>query len=479
MWPIDLWHWFALCQHELLLFAGVFFLIGALDDVLVDAIYLWQRARGRLRTLRLDRSQLSARDLSGPAAVFIPTWSEAAVIGETLAHLLCAWRQSDMRLYIGCYRNDPATIAAVIEAARGDPRLRLVVHDRDGPTTKADCLNRLYRAMCADEARSGRTFAMVVFHDAEDVVDPAALGLLDEAIAGGADFAQLPVEPLVQRTGSWLSRHLGSHYCEEFAEAHGKALVVRDGLGAAVPGAGVGCAASRMMLEALALSQPGGVPFAGDSLTEDYELGLEIGASGGRCRFVRARGEDGRLIATRAFFPARLDHVVAQKTRWVHGIAMQGWDRIGWGGGLIESWMRARDRRGPFAALVLVAGYALVVLTALGGAGVLAGVIEPRPLGPVLKLLLIANLVAFGWRVVWRFAFTARVYGWAEGLRAVLRIPLANVVAIMAGRRAVMAYLGSLKGRALVWQKTPHVSYAPPLAKAPPSPAPYAMLATR
>ena len=36
MWPIDFWHWLALCQHELLLFAGVFFLIGALDDVLVD-----------------------------------------------------------------------------------------------------------------------------------------------------------------------------------------------------------------------------------------------------------------------------------------------------------------------------------------------------------------------------------------------------------------------------------------------------------
>lgn len=479
MWPVDLWHWLALCQHELLLFAGVFFLIGALDDVLVDGVYLWQRARGRLRTPRRGRRELCARALSGPAAVFIPAWSEAAVIGETLAHLLQGWRQRDVRVYVGCYRNDPATIAAVIDAARGDPRLRLVVHDRNGPTTKADCLNRLYRAMCADEQRSGRTFAMVVFHDAEDVVDPAALGLLDEAIAGGADFAQLPVEPLVQRTGSWLSRHLGSHYCEEFAEAHGKAMVVRDALGAAIPGAGVGCAAGRAMLEALAPSQPDGVPFAADSLTEDYELGLEIGASGGRCRFVRVRGDDGRLIATRAYFPAQLNHVVAQKTRWVHGIALQGWDRIGWGGGLIERWMRARDRRGPFAALVLVAGYALIVLTALGGAGVVAGVIEPRPLGPVLKVLLIANLVAFGWRAAWRFAFTVRVYSWAEGLRAVLRIPLANVVAIMAGRRAVMAYFGNLKGSALVWQKTPHFSYAPPRPIEPLQPAAYAMLVSR
>lgn len=56
MWPIDFWHWLALCQHELLLFAGVFFLIGALDDVLVDGVYLWLKARGRLRTERRDRT---------------------------------------------------------------------------------------------------------------------------------------------------------------------------------------------------------------------------------------------------------------------------------------------------------------------------------------------------------------------------------------------------------------------------------------
>ena len=43
-----------------------------------------------------------------------------------------------------------------------------------------------------------------------------------------------------------------------------------------------------------------GLPFADDSLTEDYELGLAIAAAGGRCRFIRARGGDGRLIATRA-----------------------------------------------------------------------------------------------------------------------------------------------------------------------------------
>lgn len=461
---IDPWHWLALCQHELLLFAGVFFLIGAADDLCVDVIYLWLKARGKAQTQRRNRTELAARVLHGPAAVFIPAWSEAEVIGDTLARMTSAWRQRDLRVYVGCYRNDPATLGAAMAAVCSDPRVRVVIHGCDGPTTKADCLNRLYQALCADEARMGRDFAFIVFHDAEDMVDAAALGLLDETIAGGADFVQLPVEPLVQRYRSWFNNQLGSHYCEEFAEAHGKAMVVRDALGAAVPGAGVGCAAARGMLHRLAATRSEGTPFHADSLTEDYELGLAIGEAGGTCRFVRARGEDGRLIATRAFFPARLDHVVGQKTRWIHGIALQGWDRVGWGRGLAERWMRARDRRGPFASLVLLIGYALIALTALGGAAMLVGALEPQPLTPLMRGLLLVNLGAFVWRAVWRLAFTARTYGWAEGARAVLRIPLANVVAIMAGRRAVMAYTASLRGAALVWGKTPHVSHPAPAA---------------
>ena len=43
---LDLWQWIALLQHELLLFAGVFFLIDALDDLAVDAVWLWLKATG-------------------------------------------------------------------------------------------------------------------------------------------------------------------------------------------------------------------------------------------------------------------------------------------------------------------------------------------------------------------------------------------------------------------------------------------------
>ncbi len=451
-----LWQWIALLQRELLLFAGIFFLIGALDDLAVDAVWLWLRLTGRAPTRWRSRAALQFRKLSGPVAVVIPAWQEAAVIGQTIRHLLATWPQPDLRLYIGCYANDPATLGAAIAAAEGDPRLRLVIHGRAGPTTKADCLNRLYAALTIDEERGGRRFAAVVFHDAEDMVDAGALGLLDECIAGGADFVQLPVEPLVPRGRGWLARHLASHYCEEFAEAHGKALVVRDALGAGLPGAGVGCAASRRALDWLVARRCDGLPFASDSLTEDYELGLAIAAAGGRCRFVRERGQDGRLIATRAYFPHCLDTVVRQKSRWVLGIALQGWDRIGWGRWPEDIWMRARDRRGPMTALVLLAGYALVLLTGVMGVLVVAGVAPPAPLTPLLEAVLIANALAFAWRIVMRFAFTAREYGIAEGALAVLRTPLANVVAIMAGRRALFAYARTLAGRVAVWDKTEH-----------------------
>lgn len=449
---ITLWQWLSLLQHEMLLFAGVFFLIGALDDIAVDGIWLWLKASGRAATPVLDRHTLQSDQLAKPLAVFIPAWDEAKIIGSTVSHMLKTWPQSAMRLYVGCYRNDPATMAAVIAAAADDARIRLVIHDREGPTTKADCLNRLYSAMRDDERRMGGEFAGVVFHDAEDVVDPAGLGLLAASLADGVDFAQLPVEPFAQPRSRWI----GSHYCEEFAEAHGKTMVVRDALGAGLPGAGVGCVVSRSALRSLAGRTTTDKPFSEDSLTEDYELGLAVAEAGGTCRFVRAKGEDGRLIATRAHFPHRLDLAVRQKTRWLHGIALQGWDRTGWSKGWVEAWMRARDRRGPFTALVLLVGYALLALTLLGWTARAIGMGEPLELTPVLLALLAINLVAFAWRVVMRFAFTARIYGVVEGLRALLRLPVANAIAIMAGRRAIMAYARTLFGGATVWDKTPH-----------------------
>ena len=46
--------WLVLARHELLLFAATFFLIGALDELGLDAAYVWLRLTGRARTPRIS-----------------------------------------------------------------------------------------------------------------------------------------------------------------------------------------------------------------------------------------------------------------------------------------------------------------------------------------------------------------------------------------------------------------------------------------
>lgn len=445
--------WLLLVERELLAFSAFWFCIGLIDEFVVDLAWLGLRLSGRTRTPRLPVGYGSA-PLSGPAAVLVPAFGEAKVIGTTIGHMLVTWPQRELMIYVGCYRNDPDTLDAAIKAVGDDPRVRLIMLAARGPTTKADCLNRLYKAMCADEARRGTNFANVVMHDAEDMVHPCALQAIDAALVM-RDFVQLPVRPEPQEGSRWIA----GHYSDEFAENHAKGMVVRGALGAAIPAAGVGCGFARSALAALAqrrlLAGETG-PFAPECLTEDYELGLELSRYGRGSAFLRLRDDSGQLVATRSYFPNRLESAVRQKTRWVHGIAFQGWDRIGWTLNPVDIWMALRDRRGPLTALVLASAYLLLVLDA----GLLVlhwqGKVDALELSTPLRLMLLASFFGFAWRATIRAVFTTHEYGWREGLRSVLRIPLGNVIAIMAGRRALVAYFRSLQDGQVTWDKTVH-----------------------
>lgn len=443
-------------EHELMLFAAFWFLIGALDDCAIDAVWIWLRITGRGREGRISDAE-ARRELGGRTAVMIACWHEADVIGHTVRHALRAWSQRDLRLYVGCYANDPATLAAAMKGAGEDRRVRIVVHWAHGPTTKADCLNALYRAIERDEARTRTRYRAVVIHDSEDMVHPAELAAIDGAL-DDVGFVQLPVRPEPQPQSRWIA----GHYSDEFTEAHAKALVVRDALGAGIPAAGTGCGFARDVLARIAtsrLSEGEQGPFASGCLTEDYELGLMVSRLHRGVRFLRMRDERGQLVATRSYFPASLEASVRQKSRWIHGIALQGWDRLGWSLGPVDLWMIVRDRRGPLTALVLAAGYALLVIEAALGVARLAGADLPLPESPVLKAMLAACLVAFVWRALLRFAFTSSEYGSVEGLCAILRMPVANIIAIMAGRRALSAYARTLFGLDLTWDKTVHARH--------------------
>ena len=258
--------WLLLVERELLAFAAFWFCVGLLDELAIDLAWIGLKLTGRARTARLPVGY-GAEPLSGAAAVLIPAFREQQVIGATISHMLAAWPQREVMIYIGCYRNDPATLAAAIAAAGGEPRVRLVTLAAAGPTTKADCLNRLYRAMAADEARRGLHFATVLLHDAEGMVHPCALQAIDAALVL-RDFVQLPVRPEPQPKSRWIA----GHYSDEFAESHAKGLVVRAALGGALPAAGVGCGFSRSALGNLAARRAAdgeAGPFAPECLTED------------------------------------------------------------------------------------------------------------------------------------------------------------------------------------------------------------------
>lgn len=428
---------------EVALFAATMILLGGIDDLLVDLI--WWRVR--------DRDV--ARDAIAPAppqrlAVFVPAWDEERVIGAMLAAALDRYDHPDYRIYVGCYPNDPGTIAAVGAVAARDARVRPVIGARSGPTTKADCLNGLWRALCGDDADAGRMTTAVVLHDAEDVVHPAELRVFDDHLRDAA-LVQLPVVPLIDPR----RRLVSGHYADEFAESHRRDLVVRSALGAALPLAGVGCAIRRDVLERLAAEN--GVPFESNSLTEDYEMGLRVAGLGLPARFVRWR-QRGELIATRAYFPDTIDTAVRQKARWVTGIALAGWDRTGWGTArhVADHWMRMRDRRGLLAVLALLAAYA-----ALLGWGVSAlvhlwsGTASPEH-GAGLRALLMLNAGLLCWRLATRARHTAAEHGWREGLWSLPRALVANYIAMLAARRALFRYVAILFGAAPRWDKTAH-----------------------
>ena len=387
---------------ELALFAGAGFLLFGFNDLLVDCIYFARRARRAATVYTRHRPAYASYFVFNPdpgfIAILVPAWDESAVIASMLKATLDRLDYDDYRIFVGHYRNDPATAAAIASVA--DPRIQQVQVEADGPTTKADCLNHLYDALIAYELDTGRSAKAVVLHDAEDVVHRYELRIFDGLIDRAA-VIQLPVLPIPDPQSRWVS----GHYCDEFAEAHMKELVVREAVGAAIPLAGVGCAIARRPLAQLAALQEG-KPFSGTSMTEDYEVGLRIGALGLRTMFVRipAQPSERGVVSTRGHFPATVGAAVRQKARWLGGLA-----------------------------------------EALGAP------IKAR-INPALETVLMINAFLLAWRVLMRVCFTTSAYGLAEGLRSIPRLIVGNVIAMLAAARAVSLHVAG-------GQDQPHLPY--------------------
>ncbi len=416
---------------------AIAFLIGGLDDLAVDLAWL-----STIFPLRPTRPQPNAPPV--PIAILVPLWKEHAVITRMLEHNLAAIRYPEYHFFVGVYANDPETEDAVAAVSERYPNVHLAICPHDGPTSKADCLNWIYQHVGLYEEHHEIAFEVIVTHDAEDIIHPEELRWIN-AYAVHHDFIQIPV--LALATPFWSFVH--GVYCDEFAEYHTRDMVVRSRFGCFVPGSGVGTGYRREALEELARVSSNRV-FEPAALTEDYESGLRIHRLGFRQVFVpltRLGGND--FVATREYFPKKWRTAIRQRTRWVTGIALQGWERFGWSGSLGDWYWLWRDRKGLLGSPLGIIANAILFYG-------LATALWTR-FTPLQWTLTSATLGLQVWRTAFRIGCVARVYGLKFACGVPARAICANALNAGATVLAVIRYAAAkAQGRPLRWVKTEH-----------------------
>ena len=148
---------------ELALFAGAGFLLFAVNDLAVDLIYFgrrtWRSATVYSRHRRTYASYYLFKPDPAFIAVLVPAWDEAAVIAPMLRATLKRLDYDNYRIFVGHYRNDPATEAAI--AIRASNRSRSPWTDRPRrPTASTICTMPWSRTSLRTTARRGRRCSM-------------------------------------------------------------------------------------------------------------------------------------------------------------------------------------------------------------------------------------------------------------------------------------------------------------------------------
>ena len=477
-WQIHIAHYYSALETVTAVVA-ILILISSLDDLIIDGWYWGRTLYHRLTTERrpgwrpLTAQQIRARPQQ-PLAIMVPAWLEYDVIAQMIENMVAVLDYRDYTIFVGTYVNDAATIGEVERVRERYRQVRRVEVPHPGPTCKADCLNWIVQAIFLHEQEHGMEFAGVILHDSEDVLHPLELQLFNTLVAR-ADMIQLPVLSLYRE---WYEL-VASTYMDEFAEWHSKDMVVRESMSGAVPSAGVGTCFSRRALMALAARNQN-QPFNTDSLTEDYDIGMQLAGMGMRSTFARFPVQFHAhrsswfgfrppreltvtmALCVREYFPDTFRTAYRQKARWTLGIGLQSWAQLGWRGPLVNKYMLFRDRKGIVTSFVSIFAYMLLIqfivlyLLALGGVWTLR---FPSLFPEKAWLTVVATLIAIAMalRMVQRCYFVTRLYGWEQGLMSIPRMVIGNAVNAMAAARAWRLYLAHLLlGKALVWDKTMH-----------------------
>jgi adsorption protein B len=412
-------------------------LLNGIDDLFIGLVWLFLP----------QRSEHSFTSKPGVperrTAIFVPLWQEHRVIERMVAQNTGSIHYANYDIFIGCYPNDPLTSAAIHEAMKRFPRVHMAKVPHDGPTSKADCLNWIYQRMLLFEEETGARFEMVLTHDAEDVIHPAGLTCVNQYAAEGYDMIQIPV--LALPTPWWELTH--GVYCDDFAQMELIDMPVRQVLGGFIPSNGVGTAFSRRILERIGLAYSNRI-FEPACLTEDYENGFRVEWLGGRQIFVRLPPPGGQILATREYFPRQFGSAVRQRTRWITGIALQGWELHGIAETVSQIYWFWRDRKNVVGNLVSPLANLVTVVVMLRGGLHLEGAIRNAA---------IAGLAIMWLQTALRMYCSARIYGAAFAMAVPLRMIWGNCINGAATLAALRNYVTARwRGHPLRWVKTEH-----------------------
>lgn len=456
---------------------AILFLLSAADDLFIDAWY-WTRQVYRWITRKRTHRPVTLQQLEQkteqPLAIMIPAWLEFDVIAQMIENMVRVLNYHNYVIFAGTYVNDARTIGEVERMRRRYKQLRRVEVPHAGPTCKADCLNWIIQAIFLHEKQFDIEFAGVILHDSEDVLHPFELKFFNYLLPR-KDMIQLPVMSLERK---W-SEFVAGTYMDEFAEYHAKDIVVRESISGMVPSAGVGTCFSRRALQALvAVNQ--NQPFNTSSLTEDYDIGAHLAEMGMTSIFARypvdfsvnrktwfGFGKERQSTLTmplcvREYFPDKFKTAYRQKSRWVLGISLQGWEQIGWRGSLAIKYLLFRDRKGLITAPVSILGYVVLLQLLVfwiadywgfwrSGSG---SMLESQIW---LHYVIYGNLISLALRTVQRAWFVGRIFGPVHAMLSAPRMVVGNFINFMAVSRAWKQFLQYLFfGKRLAWDKTMH-----------------------
>ena len=479
---VDYFAYVMLAFKGLLFVVACIFLVSGFDDLIVDVIY-FVRSIYRSLFVRMRYKPITEQQLLSipeqPIAVMIPAWDESVIIFQMVDNTVTTINYSNYQIFIGTYPNDLDTQREVARLSEKYDNIHCIVCRDPGPTCKADCLNWIYWGIHDFEKQHQYEFPVFVMEDAEDIVHPLTIKLFNYLIPR-KDMVQLPVVPFEPQHWYQLTR---AHYMDEFAENHHKNMVIREVFGRGVPCAGVGCGFSRHALELLAGDNDQHLVFKLNSLTEDYEMGMRLRTVGvDKAIFVKlpikriALGkslfsgkdrhvEKNELVSIRNVFPAEFNASVRQKSRWIAGIALQGWENLGWKGDFLTKYVLFKDRKALLTSQVNMLGYVVILFVIAYNAAILIfpDAYHYPPLveeGTLLWKIILVTTVFLILRLVVRMYCVFRFYNLKRALLSVPNFVWANIINFFATNRALHMFFHYLiTGK---WIKWDHTTHAPP-----------------